>query len=113
MFQFSAFASRPKAGMPCLQHGGLPHSEIRGSNRMCRYPRLIAACHVLPRLREPRHPPCALIYFLYGNAPLLLSACLPVCRNATEGTTEHRCPIFGSSLSQYVKELFFGAWRQG
>src|SRR5690606_12062914 len=68
MFQFSAFAYRIN-GMPCLQHGGLPHSEIRGSIRMCRSPRLIAACRVLRRLWEPRHPPCALIYFLPSIAP--------------------------------------------
>ena len=39
---------------------GFPHSEIRGSRAICASPRLIAACHVLPRLREPRHPPYAL-----------------------------------------------------
>jgi hypothetical protein len=33
-----------------LQYTGLPHSEIRGSIRMCRSPRLIAAYHVLLRL---------------------------------------------------------------
>ena len=32
---------------------------------ICTYTRLIAAYHVLHRLREPRHPPCALSYFLY------------------------------------------------
>ena len=44
----------------------LPHSEIRGSIRICQSPRLIAAYHVLHRLPEPRHPPCALnlLYFL-------------------------------------------------
>ena len=52
-------------GMSCLQHDGLSHSEIRGSRAMCASPRLFAACHVLHRLREPRHPPCALFYFLY------------------------------------------------
>ena len=40
--------------------GGLSHSETRGSKATCAYPRIIAACHVLHRLREPRHPPCAL-----------------------------------------------------
>ena len=39
---------------------GLPHSEIPGSKPACGSPRLIAACHVLLRLRLPRHPPCAL-----------------------------------------------------
>ena len=47
-----------------LQTDGLSHSEILGSKIICIYPRLIAAYHVLHRLREPRHPPCALFYFL-------------------------------------------------
>ena len=76
MFQFPAFAS-------CLRHddspkaAGLSHSEIRGSQAVCAYPRLFAAYHVLRRLREPRHPPCALALFslvgdlTFVNAPLL------------------------------------------
>ena len=40
---------------------GLPHSDIRRSKGICPSLRLFAACHVLLRLREPRHPPCALI----------------------------------------------------
>ena len=55
MFQFPALA---------FQDTGLSHSEIRGSKVICTSPRLFAAYHVLHRLREPRHPPCALIYFL-------------------------------------------------
>jgi hypothetical protein len=47
-----------------LQPAGLPHSEIRGSIHICQSPRLIAAYHVLHRLREPRHSPCTLYYFL-------------------------------------------------
>ena len=50
--------------MAFLQNAGLSHSEISGSKVICTYPELIAAYHVLHRLREPRHPPCALIYFL-------------------------------------------------
>ena len=50
--------------MMSLQDTGLSHSEIRGSKVICTSPRLFAAYHVLHRLREPRHPPCALIYFL-------------------------------------------------
>ena len=64
MFQFPAFAFR-LSGIMFLQNIGLSHSEIRGSKVICTYPRLIAAYHVLHRLREPRHPPCALIYFHY------------------------------------------------
>jgi hypothetical protein len=45
---------------PCLQHGGLPHSDINGSKVVCTSPSLFAAYRVLRRLQEPRHPPCAL-----------------------------------------------------
>ena len=47
---------------------GLPHSEIPGSKVICTYPGLIAAYHVLRRLLEPRHPPCALLYFPGSSA---------------------------------------------
>ena len=48
------------AGNDALLRGaGLLHSEIRGSEAACAYPRLIAACHVLHRLLSPRHPPSA------------------------------------------------------
>ena len=39
---------------------GFPHSDISGSMRMCRSPKLFAACHVLHRLLMPRHSLCAL-----------------------------------------------------
>ena len=52
-------------GMTGLQPAGLPHSEISGSIVICTSPELIAAYHVLLRLREPRHPPSALAYFLF------------------------------------------------
>ena len=45
--------------------GGLPHSDICGSRDICSCPQLFAAYHVLRRLREPRHPSCALLSFLY------------------------------------------------
>ena len=53
---------RPTFVVMRLLRIGLPHSEIRGSRAICASPRLIAACHVLPRLREPRHPPYALTF---------------------------------------------------
>ena len=46
--------------MTDLQSAGFPHSDIHGSKVACTSPWLIAACHVLPRLSAPRHPPCAL-----------------------------------------------------
>src|SRR5690606_18604119 len=76
MFQFSAFAYYTSD----LQSDRLPHSEITGSIRICRSPVLIAACHVLLRLWEPRHPPCALVYFLYHTALLLPYGCFPASR---------------------------------
>ena len=63
MFQFPAFASAHKVQITALQAAGLSHSEIPGSKVICTYPRLIAAYHVLHRLREPRHPPDALTFF--------------------------------------------------
>ena len=84
--------------MAGLLPAGLPHSDIRGSQPICGSPRLFAACHVLPRLREPRHPPCALGYFAYPNDttscryPLGTSCCscalyysclLPVCQRTS------------------------------
>jgi hypothetical protein len=41
--------------------GGLPHSEIPGSQSARLSPGLFAACHVLHRLSVPRHPPDALL----------------------------------------------------
>ena len=49
--------------VPCLQHGGLSHSDIRGSKVACTSPQLFAACRVLLSLQKPRHPLCALNYF--------------------------------------------------
>ena len=51
--------------MTVLQTAGLSHSDIRGSKVICTSPRLFAAYHVLHRLLEPRHPTCALSYFLF------------------------------------------------
>ena len=68
--------------MTDLQPAGLSHSEIPGSKVICTYPGLIAAYHVLHRLREPRHPPCALSYFLRlpckkaGNVAHTFSCCV-------------------------------------
>ena len=62
---FSSLRSppRPVPRMTALQAAGLSHSETRGSKVICTSPRIIAAYRVLHRLREPRHPPCALACF--------------------------------------------------
>ena len=72
MFQFPGLALLLKAGVSALQAPGLSHSEIRGSKIICIYPQLIAAYHVLRRLREPRHPPYALTYFLLAWSALFM-----------------------------------------
>ena len=69
MFQFPAFAPC-KNRVTALQAAGLSHSEIDGSRDICSYPSLFAAYHVLHRLCEPRHPPCALYYFLAARCLL-------------------------------------------
>ena len=64
MFQFRrfpAYAYFIQRRLTEYCSAGLPHSEISGSMRMCRSPKLIAACHVLRRFLMPRHSPCALI----------------------------------------------------
>ena len=53
---------------------GLPHSEIPGSKRACRSPRLIAACCVLHRFSVPRHPPSTLSNLTIKCLDLMRSA---------------------------------------
>ena len=61
MFRFVGFAS--PSGDAAPSRGGLPHSDTHGSRAARASPWSFAACRVLPRLREPRHPPCALPRF--------------------------------------------------
>ena len=61
MFRFVGFASAIADAMPA--HGGLPHSDTHGSKAVRASPWTFAACRVLRRLREPRHPPYALARF--------------------------------------------------
>ena len=94
-----------------LQVIGLSHSEIPGSKDICSCPGLIAACHVLHRLREPRHPPDALTFFrqcmaarhicIRQAATLILSA----VKLRVLSTQFLKLEVFTYSLvCQYVKE---------
>ena len=65
MFQFITYASLLMHVILSLQLSGLSHSEIPGSRVICTLPGLIAAYHVLHRLREPRHPPVALFLLFF------------------------------------------------
>ena len=98
MFQFPALALR-YCVVTVLQTDGLSHSEILGSKIICIYPRLIAAYHVLHRLREPRHPPCALFYFLR----IFITDC---SATKTVAHTFSCCYFFNLQfcLYQYVKD---------
>ena len=42
----------------------VPFGDPRVITAICASTRLFAACHVLRRRRDPRHPPCALLFFL-------------------------------------------------
>ena len=63
-------------GMTGLQPAGLPHSDILGSMVICTYPKLFAAYHVLRRLREPRHPPFALLLLFLPLLNTFTDSCL-------------------------------------
>ena len=63
MFHFAAYRLNWSYEFRPARHrindAGFPHSEIFGSKRACRSPKLIAACCVLRRLMKPRHPSIA------------------------------------------------------
>ena len=104
---FSSPGSPPElVGIDGLLPPGLSHSEIPGSMVICTYPRLIAAYHVLHRLNEPRHPPCALSYFLSTLLPATTGrrrrpyfSCVRGLGSSWEPFTLQSC------LCQYVKDL--------
>ena len=87
MFQFPGFAPEHGSGVG-IAPDGFPHSDIRGSQGICPSPRLFAACHVLPRLREPQASPVR---------PCSLSLCLsrlpfsqwPLARHALRRTVAY------------------------
>src|SRR3954447_8796119 len=80
---------------------GLPHSDISGSKRACRSPKLFAACHVLHRLSVPRHPPSTL-----SN---LTIKCLDLMRSAVESSkSDSSCilylqPVFNCQRTSITK----------
>ena len=69
---FGSSGSPPRFVDAMPAHGGLPHSDTRGSRAARASPRSFAACRVLRRLREPRHPPYALTRFsLFSKSRLV------------------------------------------
>ena len=109
---------------------GLSHSEIAGSRVICTYPALIAAYRVLHRLREPRHPPCALTLFSHNSedtvpnntikkrrhrkqqdgVTLILILCL-FCRSMSKNSFRLRTPtVSGTGLTSSILFLT-NSWR--
>lgn len=90
---------------PVMTRDGFPHSEISGSTRVCRSPKLIAAYHVLHRLLMPRHPWCALSILtkiLSARIPrtrfyfaLLLIDCQRTSRLTAAKSTPRPMPLVG------------------
>ena len=86
---FGSSGSPPQFADAMPAHGGLPHSDTCGSTAVRASPQTFAACRVLHRLREPRHPPYALARFSlslvarrasprasFARVSILLSLCL-------------------------------------
>ena len=73
---FSSLRSPRLTTVCSLQLQGFPHSDIPGSFPVCRSPELFAAYHVLLRQWKPRHPPFALILFLFCESPKNCDFCL-------------------------------------
>ena len=73
---FGSSGSPPHIADAMPAHGGLPHSDTHGSKAVRASPWTFAACRVLPRLREPRHPPYALARFSLSLVTRHIHICL-------------------------------------
>ena len=109
-FSSPGWPSPKSRGVAVLQTAGLSHSDIRGSKVICTYPRLVAACHVLHRLCEPRHPPSALNYFQCRTYFRLSHAASAIKAEGSKSSTSFSLQ---SCLCQYVKDLLKGGRRMG
>ena len=108
---FSSLRSPPYINIriTALQAAGLSHSEIAGSRVIYTYPALIAAYHVLHRLREPRHPPSALSYFLIAIVHTFSCHATPYIpsKGKQEGTAKSYCLILFVSVTESFIFLTF------
>ena len=67
-FSSLRFPSCHKCRIPCLPHGGFPHSDSHGSSRTYCSPWRFAVSCVLRRLLVPRHSLCALSSLTFFNS---------------------------------------------
>ena len=86
----------------CLQHIGLPHSDISGSKVVCTSPKLFAAYHVLHSLLEPRHPPFALLFLF-----LLYFSRHPIFRGCGNCRLELFCRVASITAATLVFARYF------
>ena len=101
------FSSRGWLSFECYAFSvtGCPIRKSADITLVCSSPQLIAAYHVLHRLSEPRHPPCAL-------------SCFKKFRNCSCYLRQKKVTRYYNLLSQYVKELFpnwqltIGNWQK-
>ena len=112
MFQFPGFAHYLVVCrmLPC---GGLPHSEIRASMSICLLARLIAACHVLLRLREPRHPSCALFSFPFiEKIAFFAPACLSLPSWRADGLSARPVEILQLNCLKELSVMIFALFAR-
>ena len=77
MFQFPGLAFHLAAEWYVFNVPGCPIRKSADVTIVCISPQLIAAYHVLLRLSEPRHPPCALIRFKKFRTRIFNCSLLP------------------------------------
>ena len=92
-----------QSGMAGIRPAGFSHSGTPGSQAACAYPGTFAACRALRRLREPRHPPCALGHFPSHRRPKRNRA--PAFRRAAQRAPRDigaQPPMKGSATALYM-----------
>ena len=107
MFHFPPFASGTygfSAGSRGFAAGGFPIRRSPGQSLFGGSPELIAACHVLPRLLTPRHPPCALIH-LITTQRMKLSDAFTESVVKEPGTLSCRRPSIGIRISKISRSM--------
>ena len=118
MFQFGWCPSQPygfRLGCHPLPDGGLPHSDIRGSQLASSSPRLFAANHVLHRHSTPRHPPhapCSFFFCPPSCGPIDHQALLPLGEAAGPSQPDPISPRWDPSIKHSLIDRPSGGTRR-
>ena len=94
--------SLPYRGCRAFTPGGLPHSEIPGSKATGAYPGRFAACRVLRRPREPRHPPRALPWSGAQDTVLIFCYFLVSSSRPSMSKNSDPAPLRGRRRGKYL-----------